>query len=107
MPWALARRPVRKLARDGEHSGVVANALTKFNPSAASRSTFGVFENGWPVQPRSSKRMSSTRMKTMFGRASAAADAHGQATDRVANSREMSARGRRVGRVMDAIVARG
>src|SRR5689334_18793949 len=55
------------LARLGEQSGVVANALRKFAPSRASRSMCGVRENGWPVQPRSSQRRSSTRMKMMLG----------------------------------------
>src|SRR5690348_8609115 len=57
-----------KAARLGEQSGVVANALRKTAPSLARRSMLGVFTNGWPVQPSSSNRRSSIRMKTMFGR---------------------------------------
>src|SRR3954452_4341730 len=61
------------LARLGEHSGVVANALRNMAPSRASRSIFGVRENGCPAHPRSSQRRSSTRMKMMFGRVAGAA----------------------------------
>src|SRR5205809_278796 len=35
------------------------------------RSTFGVLANGWPVQPSSSQRRSSNRMKTILGRSAA------------------------------------
>src|SRR5262249_8931982 len=58
---------VRMLARLGEQSGVVANELRNWAPSRASRSMFGVLENGWPAQPMSSQRRSSTRMKMMLG----------------------------------------
>ena len=46
MPWACAYWPVRKLARLGEQSGVVAKALRKRTPSRASRSMFGSSTNG-------------------------------------------------------------
>src|SRR5262245_57773092 len=68
MPLACGYRPVRKLARLGEQSGVVANAFVKRAPSRASRSMFGVSTNGWPATRISSQRMSSTSTMTMFGR---------------------------------------
>src|SRR6266436_285564 len=72
MPCEWAYWPVRKLARLGEHRGVVTNALRKVTPSRAMRSTFGVLAKGCPVQPSSSQRRSSIRMKTMLGRGAAA-----------------------------------
>jgi hypothetical protein len=38
--------PLRKLARLGEQSELVVNALANRTPSAARRSMFGVFRNG-------------------------------------------------------------
>src|SRR4051794_38335517 len=71
--------PVRKLARAGEQSGVVTNALRKATPSAATRSIRGVLATRLPVQLSASHRRSSTRMNTMLGRddfaSSAAPDA--------------------------------
>ena len=46
MPWVRAYWPVRKLARLGEQSGVVANALRKRAPSRARRSMLGVSTKG-------------------------------------------------------------
>jgi hypothetical protein len=60
--------PVKKAARDGEHNGVLAKAFRKLAPSFASRLTLGVSAKGWPVQPNSSQRKSSTRIKITFGR---------------------------------------
>ena len=68
MPLVCGYWPVRKLARLGEHSGVVAKALVKRAPSAASRFMCGVSRNGWPAAPRSSHRMSSTSTNTRLGR---------------------------------------
>src|SRR6185436_1377396 len=68
MPLVCAYCPVRKPARLGEQSGVVANAFVNRAPSRASRSMFGVSMNGWPATRISSQRMSSTSTMTMFGR---------------------------------------
>ena len=68
MPFVWTYWPVRSAARLGEHSGVVANAFRNRVPSRASRSTAGVWTNGWPAKPKSSQRASSTRMTTTFGR---------------------------------------
>ena len=72
MPFVCGYWPVRKLARLGEQSGVVAKALVKRAPSAASRFMCGVSMKGWPAAPKSSQRMSSTSTNTMFGRRGAA-----------------------------------
>ena len=68
MPLVCGYWPVRKLARLGEQSGVVANAFVNLAPSRASRSMCGVSMNGWPATRISSQRMSSTSTMTMFGR---------------------------------------
>ena len=67
MPCVCGYWPVRKLARLGEQSGVVAKALTNLAPSRASRSMFAVSSSGWPAARISSQRMSSTSTKTMLG----------------------------------------
>src|SRR5688572_6425509 len=74
MPLVCAYCPVRKLARLGEQSGVVANAFVNLAPSRASRSMCGVSMNGWPTLRISSQRMSSTSTTTMLGRRDGAAD---------------------------------
>src|SRR3990172_7212737 len=61
------------LARLGEQSGVVAKAFRNRAPSRARRSMFGVFTKGCPAAPMSSKRRSSTTIRTMFGRSGAGA----------------------------------
>ena len=68
IPCVFAYCPVRKLARDGEHNGVVIKALRNSAPSLPIRSMLGVLRNGWPVMPNSSQRKSSIRMKIMLGR---------------------------------------
>ena len=73
---------MRKLARLGEQSGVVAKALRNSAPSRAMRSMFGVLTNGCPMQPRSSQRRSSIRMNTMFGRGGVSGSAPAQSAER-------------------------
>ena len=73
IPLVCAYCPVRKLARDGEQSGVVIKALRNSAPSLPMRSMLGVLMYGCPAMPSSSQRRSSIRMKTMLGRALLAA----------------------------------
>jgi hypothetical protein len=67
MPCERAYWPVSRLARLGEHSGVVAKAFRKRTPSRARRSMFGVSMNGCPAAAKSSQRMSSTTTNTTLG----------------------------------------
>src|SRR4029079_5901371 len=50
-PCCEGIRPVKKVARVGEHTGLQLKARVKRTPSVASRSIFGVPISGLPEQP--------------------------------------------------------
>src|SRR5262245_4859267 len=64
--------PVRKEARQGDHSGVVEYDRANRTPSLASRFRLGVSLKGCPYAPMASKRRSSATMTTILGRLSCA-----------------------------------
>ena len=62
MPVVCEKFPVRMVARDGQQNELVTNAFLKVIPWSTSR------DCTWGIAQSVSKRWSSVRMRTMFGR---------------------------------------
>src|SRR5262245_40424331 len=67
MPLRCAYLPVSRLARAGQHTGVLAKVCLNSMPSAASRSILGVLTSALPIQPSDCARNWSGMMNSMFG----------------------------------------
>ena len=70
IPCERTYRPVRKLARAGEHSDVVTKELSKTTPSAARRRRFGTSSHGGASRESERADWSSAMSTRMLGRAS-------------------------------------